>query len=193
MSRLELINYIRQNSKDGFSKKEIRNALFAAGWKQKEVDMAFSSMGARRRTLARIIAVIVLTPLVGFGSAWLYSISQNDIPEAQAPAPGQVAGISTETLEERQARDSQRIADVALLQTALATYFGTHQLYPKNLITLVTDSLMSELPKDPESQEPYLYNPLGEPPLYYSLSFILETGAGSLTKGFHSVSSEDEN
>lgn len=191
MSQVELINYIRQNAKDGFSKKEIRNALFAAGWNSEEVDLAFLSIKDSKRQLLRTIALIIITPLIGFGSAWLYQTSRPDATSDAGPNVGEVSGVSTETIEEKQTRDQQRISDIAALQTALEKYFSSHQLYPKNLSVLIAENLITSVPLDPKNKEPYLYSALGEPPLYYSLSFLLETKLDSLQKGFNSVNSEN--
>lgn len=139
-----------------------------------------------------MIFLLVLTPLIGFGSAWIYSRSgglKSARPEPLADS-GQVAGALTESQAEKSSRDEQRLSDIAALQTALEQYFTIHQLYPKNLAELENQSLVQALPVDPKTQEPYLYTPLGEPALYYSLSFLLELGRDNLKAGFHSVSSE---
>ena len=192
MSRLELINYIQQNLKGGFKKTEIRSALRGAGWADTDVKLAFQAVGAKRRRIMTVIFILVITPLIGFGSAWIYSRSGGLKSTTNGPLPesGQVAGTTTESVAEQSSRDEQRISDIAALQTALEQYFTAHQLYPKNLTELQRQGLIRTLPVDPETQEPYLYTPLGEPALYYSLSFILETSTDNLKAGFQSVSSE---
>lgn len=189
MSRLELLGYIKQNLKDGFKRSEIRAALFNAGWNKDDIDITFGSLDAKRRRLFGLLAVVIITPLLGFGSAWLYSKYETGVPIAETPASqtGTVAGVSVESKEEREIRDQLRIADIKTLQEALDKYFTAHQRYPKNLSDLAAAGFLQDLPKDPKTEEPYLYNPLGEPSLYYSISFILEVGAGGLEAGFNSV------
>lgn len=192
MSRLKLVSYIKQNLKDGFRRREIRNALFNAGWNKNDVEMAFQSVNGPRRRLFGLLAVLIITPLVGFGSAWLYSKYETGAPLPERPSAETetVAGLTQESQKERQDRDQKRISDIVLLQTALDQYFTAHQRYPGNLSELVTAGLLPDLPKDPKTAEPYLYNPLGDPPLYYSISFILEEEAGSFRAGFNNVGSE---
>ena len=133
MSRLELISYIKQNLKARFSRKEIRNALSSAGWNKDDIEMAFSYVDAGRRRLFGLLAVVIITPLLGFGSAWLYSKYEAGAPVAQTPSSetGIVAGVTVESKEEIKVRDQQRIADIKTLQEILDKFSSLTSAIPK--------------------------------------------------------------
>jgi type II secretion system protein G len=56
------------------------------------------------------------------------------------------------------ARDSQRVADLRQLQTALEMYFDDHGSYPATIAALVTDGKLPAEPKDPVTLASYRYD-----------------------------------
>ena len=213
-----LLKYIKQNLAAGFPEEQIRQALRAAGWQETEIEQAIFEVemlapeealtgnlpkaggffGKYGKPLITVLVILIALPILGYGGLLTYQKffqKKNDLPPAatqtlkppanatqnQTPAQEQPEGI----------RDRQRIVAVQNLQTALESYYETNKFYPQSLTTLVDQELLVALPRDPKTNEPYLYTPLGEPALHYSLSFLLETNLGTLKQGLQVVSSEN--
>lgn len=152
-------------------------------------DVPASFLSRHGRLLVMIFILIILLPVLAYGGFWAYQ--RYSAPEETAdPAPSPAPAPPPAPIIDEQAavRDEQRIADVAGLQTALETYLAAKKAYPKTLDELVTEKIITAVPVDPKTQAPYLYSPFGGTPLDYSLSFILETGVGSMKKGLHEAS-----
>lgn len=62
----ELINYIKQSKKQGFSNEEIKKALINVGWKQKDIDEGFKTIGDAKpkRKTGLIIAIIIIVVIL---------------------------------------------------------------------------------------------------------------------------------
>lgn len=214
MADQNLLAYIKQNLKDGFSENEIRKALLGAGWTASDVDESFrdaksqpqkpgqtmdilekeltadqpkksglfSNLGKKLTTIA---AVVIALPVLGFGGFWIYQ-------RFTSPTLKEVVNSATITSEqwdsEAAIRDRQRLENVETLQTALTAFYSLKTFYPQTLEELKNEKLLDLVPRDPSSGEPYLYISLGEPPVDYSLSFVLETDFGTLSSGLHNVS-----
>jgi hypothetical protein len=120
-------------------------------------------------------------------------LRQQQEAEAQQAAD---AAAEEQALADRVARDEQRVQNINEIQVALEKYFDEQKKYPENLIS--GDSLSVEgtiylesIPVDP-APEVSRYNYVVAPTdaLSYTISFSLEEGVYSLSKGVISVSSE---
>ncbi len=219
MADQSLINYIKQNLANGFSEGEIKQALRLAGWQEKDIvdsfaiaknqlapqaltgqlskDKNFVSQNSKKIITA--LVVLVFFPILGIGGFFLYQNFGPSGNEINTPlSSGQVSGERTSgveagvvSAEELQKRDTQRLTDVSDIQQALEKYFERYQTYPQKLSDLINDGLLSQIPKDPKNDDPYLYTAFGQPALYYSLAWILESDVGTLAKGLHTASSEN--
>ncbi len=184
MADQTLIQYIKQNLQAGFSEAEIRQALLEAGWTETEAAEGFREKNfwsKYRKAFFPVLITLVSLPIVGFGGFWIYQkISLEASKERVA------GGVTTRPSPEDATvkRDQQRLIDIQNLQASLQDYFVKHKFYPRSLREL------NLAPQDPKDQEPYLYTPFGNPPLHYSLTFILETEIGGLRAGLQIVSSE---
>lgn len=219
MPQEELVRYIKQNLADGFGEMQIREALSSAGWQEAEIFQAFGeAKGAASRPLVSLtprdlppprlrllknpkffislLTILIVLPLLTFAGLWVYGeYFQSQAPaasgQASPPSPEEqaVRGVTLESAES-QTRDLQRLRAVAELQTALEIFYQNKKFYPQKLLELKQENILSDLPLDPKTGKYYLYTPLNEPPLHYSLSFLLETRVGSLDAGLHAVSPE---
>ncbi|MBI4050697.1 MAG: hypothetical protein HY396_01835 [Candidatus Doudnabacteria bacterium] len=206
-----LIDYIKQNLRNGFQESEIRQALHQAGWGTLDIEDGFreakgaKTLGkfidtqkllpqpANRQKILTILTLALTLPVIGLGSFWLYQkYASPDIPEPEGQVEGTQNANLTSGLQEAQGRDEQRLKDTTGLKQALELYFQQHQQYPPKISELVSQKLIAEVPRDPKSDEPYLYRSLGEPALHYFLAFILETKARGLKPGLQVVYSEEE-
>lgn len=210
----ELINYIHETAGSGFSHDQIRHTLADAGWLPQEIDDAFASIAEPKgiippahkvtlpqnrgffarhlKSLIVISALIICLPLAAYGAVWGY---QKFFNSESAAALGDAASAEPNsppapTTAEKAKRDNQRLEDVAALQSALDTYFQANQIYPKDLATLLAAGYLTAIPRDPKTGDTYLYSPLNDPAIHYSLSFVLEGSVGSLAPGLQQVSSE---
>lgn len=213
-----LVSYIKQNLREGFSQSEIQTALVGAGWTPQDITQAFVESGAvpaataalpvdltyqpdqpqsflakHGKLLIILLVVIILLPILAYGVFWAYERyiaaeaqpqTNTATPPPAPPPPPQAPAVDPQAA----AHDRERLQDIKNLQSALDSYLGVKKVYPKLLDELVKENVISTIPLDPKSNVQYLYSPLGEPTLDYSLSFILETDAGALKKGLHEVS-----
>jgi prepilin-type N-terminal cleavage/methylation domain-containing protein len=72
------------------------------------------------------------------------------------------------------ARDTQRIADVRQLQTALEMYFDSNGSYPAALSDMVTGGQMPAVPLDPSTRIAYGYGRCGTNNTDYTVAADLE-------------------
>lgn len=93
------------------------------------------------------------------------------------------------------ARDAKRISDIHQLQVALQMYYNLHGYYPYynsdgsgNLNLLVTDGLMSVIPKDPANGVPYHYTGLSLGGGYFG-----NGGQSSKCNAYHLATSLENN
>lgn len=214
-----LLSYIKQNLGDGFSEMEIRQALLDAGWGAVDVEEAFlgaapvsrpqatgmdilekelsldtsSGLGflhRHGRGLILVLILVIILPVLGFGGFWAYQRYVGSAPPAKEEVNSATlasAQFETETAN----RDRQMIEHIETLQTALSAFYHTKRLYPQTIAELVTEKLLPDLPSDPKTGEDYLYIAFGEPPLDYSLTFVLETDFGTLKKGLNEASPQN--
>ncbi len=214
MPHQDLINYIKQNLISGFAEAEIREALLGAGWQEAEIkdsmlvvrkalpSWAFSQeqasleetpaapsrtavfLARHRKLLLTLLLLIAAVPLLTWGGMEIYQLLSS--------RPGEsVQGLLEVAAEDAATtRDLLRLRHIQELQTALDNYFLVYKSYPRSLNELVELAILKRLPTDPKTLEPYLYSAFGNPVLYYSLSFILETKVGSLKPGLMVVTSD---
>lgn len=207
MTNPELQNYVKQNLTAGFSETEIKQALLEVGWQETEITEAFaeSKNGLLPPTVKQFppkspethespnrlistLLVLIALPVLAFGGFWAYQKLQKGKPvaetpsESQAPPNEEVRGTITET-EGVLARDLERLRAVEKLQIALDYFFQIKKFYPQKLTELEEEGFLPKLPVDPQTQKYYLYSPLGNPALHYSLSFLLENRLGVLENG----------
>jgi hypothetical protein len=218
MASQELINYIKQTLDGGFSEDQVQAALMDAGWDQSEIEEGFSSLkqissrapgpsasgkgffGRYKKLLLISTVVVVIVPALVYLGLMLYqSLSTQTETQPEAPAENVQAPTRPEEdelkarqreLQEATLRDQARLQDIQSLQEALALYFETSSAYPQNLAALEEAGIIPQVPLDPKSELPYLFTPLGDPALYYSISFLLETNIGTLSSGLQTVTSE---
>lgn len=209
MAEQSLVDYIKQTLASGFSENEIRKTLAEASWEAREIEEAFVQIhdgkpGARqrepqedfftrhRRALVILLAAIVLLPVLAYGGFFLYQ--RFTVPKTEEAAlPVYATPAQTPKTEDMEAkRDEQRIRDIKTLQDALDSYFAAKQFYPRDLTELISEATLTRLPADPKTNQLYLYTPLGDPALHYSLAFILEKGVGTLKAGLQVVSSQEK-
>lgn len=152
-----------------------------------------SFLSRHGRLLIIIVVLIILLPILAYGGFWAYQRftapspagqTPTTPPPVQPPAPPAAPKIDPQAA----ARDQQRLKDIGGLQISLESHLTAKQAYPKLLDQLVAEKILTAVPLDPKSGVQYLYSPLGEPTLDYSLSFILETDIGTLQKGLNEVS-----
>src|SRR3989338_355119 len=217
-----LISYVKENLAAGFPENEIRDGLRKVGWREEEIEEGFLNAGGRpvsplpqvpqiedgpaetepgffakrKKTLLVALIIAVAAPILAFAGVMTYQKfikTEAPLPETeQAAAPQETAPSNAEkkSIEQqaRTQRDRQRLEDIAQIQSALSEYFTANSFYPKKLADL---SLVA-VPADPKNHTDYLYNPLGEPALNYSLAFVLEEDVGMLKAGLQAVSSENK-
>jgi hypothetical protein len=219
MAEQTLVDYIKANHHTGFSEHEIRDQLRQAGWDEWAIEEAFAEargnataphnidsgqssknfFGRHGKTIIIILIILVLLPLLGY-SGYLLLNKSNQPPTNQSASQTQSkAATSTQSAmgqvqktaaDAASSRDLARLSDVQKLQTALAIYYQKNKQYPKNLGDLVNAGTLTATPTDPKTNESYVYAPLGNPPSFYSISFLLETDVGTLKSGLQVVSSE---
>lgn len=164
---------------------------------QPAVSAKTSFLKQRGKLLVIILIVLILLPALGLGGFYGYKRLIENQEIEQTPAEVKTLPVDTSAAEkqrqEKTTRDKKRLADISLLQSNLDKYYKIARFYPKTLedLTSTTSASITRLPKDPESGKTYLYSPFGQPPLNYSLSFVLETGVGTLEPGIQVVSSEN--
>ncbi len=214
MADRELLNYIHETSSSGFSHEQIRQTLADAGWLPQEIEEAFADaagpeghraaphkitlpqdrgfLARHLKALITIFILIIFLPPAAYGTLWGYKkiTGSGDSETSLGDATQEETAPPVEAAAKIGKRDGQRLADITALQAALEIYFQTNQIYPKDLATLVATDIIATVPRDPKTGDAYLYSPLGEPALYYSLSFVLENPLGSLKSGLNNVSSE---
>ena len=66
-----------------------------------------------------------------------------------------------------EARDSKRIIEVADVTRALQRYAEDHAVYPSTLETLVSNAYLSEVPRDPRLNQPFVYKITRDGTRYY--------------------------
>jgi hypothetical protein len=149
----------------------------------------------KRLVIAGMIVVVGL-PILAFAGLSLYQkLTRPKIAPPASPQSFEVSDPPTEIDSNdlnqfASDRDKTRLDDIEKLQTALAAYLVAKEFYPRNLTELVSENLLTSVPRDPILNEPYLYTPLGDPALHYAVSFLLEAGIGQLRAGLQVVSSE---
>ena len=218
MADQSLVNYIKQNLANSFSEGEIKQALRLAGWQEKDIVDAFAIaknqlaphtitgqfskdknfVAQNSKKIITALVVLVFFPILGIGGFFLYQNFGPSGNRVSTPVPpGEISGERTSNIEldsvsaeELQKRDVHRLTDVSDIQKALESYFERYQTYPQKLSDLVGERLLGQIPKDPKNDDPYLYTTFGQPALYYSLTWILESDVGTLAKGLHTASSE---
>ncbi|OGE84472.1 MAG: hypothetical protein A2846_01030 [Candidatus Doudnabacteria bacterium RIFCSPHIGHO2_01_FULL_49_9] len=210
-----LLSYIKQNLKDGFSENEIRQAVLGAGWGARDVEEAFSAasvkpqparpaqsmdilekelsadqpaqkpgpLGRGAKVFGSILPVLILLPVLGIAGFWSY---QRFFTGAEEQVNSAMI-TAEQTALEAATRDRFRLEHIESLQTALSNFYSTKQSYPVALEELAGANLLQTMPTDPATGENYLYAPLGEPPLDYSLTYIMETDYGTESKGLYTV------
>ena len=218
MADQSLVSYIKQNLANGFSEGEVRQALRRAGWPEQDITDSFAIaknqlapqtltgglakdknfVAQNSKKIITALVVLVFFPILGIGGFFLYQNFGPNGSRVNTPPTGEVAGERTSNVEpspvaaeELQKRDVRRLTDVSDTQKALESYFERYQTYPQKLSDLVNEGLLGQIPKDPKNDTPYLYTTFGEPALYYSLAWILESDIGTLAKGLHTASSEN--
>ena len=192
MTDPKLLDYIKQNLKAGFREKEIRQTLSRAGWNEGEITEAFhagSPLPAKPtgRPITKLVALLLILTFGGFATY------QKFLNPRQVQVPNQTSKVQGEqTSAEASEHDRKRVTDIQTIQDALDAYFEKNQTYPKRLSYLVKANLLPTLPLDPKTNDPYNYTAVGEPALYYSLPFLLETGIGTLESGLEVATSENQ-
>lgn len=78
------------------------------------------------------------------------------------------------------ARDTQRIADVKQIQTALEMYFDSNGAYPDNIAAVVAAGYLPAEPKDPSTSALYAYNNCGTNNNDYTIGTALENNHSAL-------------
>lgn len=78
------------------------------------------------------------------------------------------------------ARDTQRIADIKQIQTALEMYFDSNGAYPTDLATLVTGGQLPAQPVDPSTRNAYGYARCGTNNTDYTIAADLENDHNAL-------------
>lgn len=148
------------------------------------------------------LIILIAAPALVYGGIFAYQrffSAEDSVPGQTNPPADQTteATAADRQAQEMAKRDEQRLDDVASLQSALGAYFAASQFYPKTLETLVsatttaaTSTALTVIPRDPKTNNAYLYTALGDPPLYYSLSFVLEEDVGTLKAGLQVVTGE---
>lgn len=192
-----LFDYVKTNLKAGFSEEEIKKAATEAGWEKAEIVQAFRlaalkppSFWRRAKKYFKKFGLLAAALILLIGGALV--LSKNFDPKIKNNS-SQVLGetlplLPPTSLAEIKKRDETRLSDIKLLQEGLAKFFAVADRYPKNLDELISMGLIKTVPKDPKTGKAYLYIPLLDPPLHYSLSFILEAKTQDLKPGFHTVS-----
>lgn len=188
---------------EGFGEVKSSSSKFAAS-DIKEYPEGPGFFSKYRKTLITVLVILVALPLLTYGGFLGYKkfLSPNKPsaltgPQSQTQPTGpsaeeQARAAKEKAEKETKSRDQQRVSDIQATQTALDNFLVASKFYPKNLNQLVDQNLLSKVPVDPLSKKPYLYSALGNPALYYSLSFLLESDIGTLQKGLQVVSSEQK-
>ncbi len=145
-----------------------------------------------------VLVILIALPILGFSGFWIYqkygpaSLPQTSTSGRLTQVQGTQEIATPGEFKDAQTRDETRLKDIGGLQQTLELYFQKHQLYPKKISELASEGLIAEVPRDPKSNEPYLYRALGDPALYYFLAFVLETKVGNLKPGLRVVYSQEE-
>ena len=198
---------------------EIRQALLGAGWGAMDVEEAFHAAGPgmlprasmdilekelsydtpvktgflhrRGKQLFTILILVIILPVLGFGGFWAYERFFGGAGDQTNDTEADATSVIMAEANAAATRDQQRVENIEALQTGLASFYNAKQYYPQTLEQLVVDKFLTDIPTDPSTAESYLYIPLGEPWLDYSLTFILETDFGTLSKGLNEVSPQN--
>lgn len=211
MAEQELTQYIKQNLAEGFSDGKIREALGSAGWTNEEVQDAFREVksaaagssekghsapyqktgffSAHRKLITTLIILLVVLPILAFGGLWFY---QN---QKETNTADQVKGEfiqNPKAREEARQRDLTRLREIRDIQLALNKYFEGVSEFPQSLKILAEKNLLGRIARDPKTDKDYVYSALGNPPLFYSLAFLLETSVGTMRAGLHVASADEE-
>ena len=198
MSDQTLNKYIKQNLAAGFAENEIREELLRAGWQGSDITDSFRTiknqsapfqskpanpngfLQKHRRALIFILIILIVSPLLVYLSFLAY--------QRFGPAVKQTENKSSSlnaAADGAKTRDQNRLSDIQKLQTRLENYFNIQGAYPSSFAELGEPA-----PLDPKSKKPYVYSAFGDPALYYSLSFALETEMGPLKPGLQVATSE---
>ena len=152
-----------------------------------------SFFSANKKLFIGLLIFIVVFPVLAYGGIIGYEKffksqgTQTVTPPSPPPAPPAAA---PDPLLDAKTRDSQRLEDIKNIQDGLSAFFTEKQTFPQTLGELVLAGKLTQVPTDPKTKQNYLYTPLGEPVLHYSLSFILETDHGTMKSGLQVGSSE---
>lgn len=69
----QILKYIRENLQNGASEAQIRQALFNSGWRQSDINEAFSAVhGKKRKSVNLWIPILVLLLVIGGGTAYVF-------------------------------------------------------------------------------------------------------------------------
>src|SRR3989344_320504 len=203
MSDQTLNKYIKQNLAAGFGENEVRQALRDAGWEEPDISEGFRAIKSKvapfqnkpknpngfwqrhKRALIFILIMLIASPLLVYLSFLAYQKLSLGPGRQQAENPSVETAAGPEKAKQR---DQARLQDIQKLQTTLGNYFNIESVYPKTLDKL--QGAGEQIPVDPKSKKPYVYSAFGDPALYYSLSFALETEIGPLNAGLQVVTSE---
>lgn len=105
--------------------------------------------------------------------------------------------MSSISISRKKSRDAKRVSDIKQLQTALQLYYDTNRTYPTTLNTaeLVTAGYIKGLPKDPLTDNNYVYAALlvGTRCMNYHLGTSFEgidPGTGILASDFDKTVTE---
>jgi len=158
----ELTTIVRNRFKEGKRRQEIKDELWQQGYAEEDIDAAITK-----------IQHDAIKQLPGI--AWVYQFIENFETKTEFANPhitvivlacctgvliilAAVLYIVFDPLNTQATeRDTQRQADVILLQNALNAYYQENQQYPSSLTKLVPDFLQS-LPKDPGTGADFSYH-----------------------------------
>lgn len=174
----DLIDNISRRFRQGQTREEIKQALVDEGWEDVDVDEAISHI--QKTALSQL----------PFVSAYTDFMSKLDDKTAHLSMPAVlgvcgvfavivlvIAFILYNVLDpfniKSAERDTQRLAELKQMQTALQKYFGDKDTYPTSLDQLAP-SYLSSVPQDPKSKRAYDYVPLDNQN-NYELCVMFET------------------
>lgn len=151
----EGVDYIKNQLHSGKNREEVTKSLLTSGWKQEDINSAFSA---------------ALNPGVGVPSGgqvpaksskkgcWIAAAVVGCLGLLVIiPILAAVIMVAVNPVKQfEQARNTERIADLGLIKKAIAMYFTEKSAVPMTLSELVP-TYMAAVPTDPQSKLEYEY------------------------------------
>lgn len=110
----------------------------------------------------------------------------NQVTNENANLGVEEAEPTVESQSEAEARDTQRLAHVRIIQAAIGLYKTDNGHYPDSFSDLMPDYLLAWPANPTPGGADYVYTPIGSlPAQYYDLSYELEVGTEGIIEGMH--------